>query len=548
MVGTSSRKALWLASLMLTFSLAGCLGGDEGFDFKPGEGFKETGREVKLRMWVEDLIEMEVYPGFKANLWAFCAEAKDPNDQYSVDAIEYRHQEGTLMTTAGAARDALGDKCSVPGPQLRVKQGDRVIVEFQNEHFHPHTIHWHGQYVPWESDGVPGNTQDSVTPGTSFTYDFIARRAGTLWYHCHVDTQFHVMQGLFGVIIVEPQDETYEPKDIDREYTFVYHTLVRDQVEAIPLKPGEVLDPHAKHRHGATCGASGIQGCQNPPVDVSPDTWMLNGVSLPNTLEDPDSLIKIDVGERVRVRFLNAGETVETIHTHGHDMLVTHRDGNPLPPAARFYVDTLLIGPAERYDVVIEGHTPGAWMMHTHVDGHVTNDHMAPGGGMSMIVYPGFEDKLMSKKGELAGGLPYQEPLNIPADLFDSALFRFLGPDSPSPTLEDSWTFPVSFPCASRSATFTAALDPNHLLAGQAQPVTVTLTAPDGTLVKEFALDSGNRTASWSEVAENLQMGDYTASVSGTLVDGNLELSVHVDYYETEDQLSALGRSCVNPA
>src|SRR5919112_1615255 len=105
-----------------------------------------------------------------------------------------------------------GTNFSETGRTLRVHQGDRIKVEFSHSHFHPHTIHWHGQFVPWESDGAPGVTQDAVESGGAITYDFIASRAGTLWYHCHVDTQLHVMQGLYGMIIVEPQDTEYEPE------------------------------------------------------------------------------------------------------------------------------------------------------------------------------------------------------------------------------------------------------------------------------------------------------------------------------------------------
>src|SRR5581483_2779101 len=209
------------------------------------------------------------------------------------------------------------------------------------------TIHWHGQYVPGDncpetgcSDGAQGVTQEAVLTGQSFTYDFIAKRAGTLWYHCHVDPQLHVMEGLYGMMIVDPQDTSHEPKDVGGEYDLVMGTVHRSVVEAIPG-----LSPHA---HGAGCLLSGKPDCTNPPVDVTADTWLLNGHSYPFTEMQPQTLLKIKQGETLKLRILNAGTTLEELHIHGHDMLVTHKDGVPL--LQPYYVDTLPIGPAERYD------------------------------------------------------------------------------------------------------------------------------------------------------------------------------------------------------
>ncbi len=545
----ASTKLLVIALTLFAVPLAGCFGSD-GFDFEPGMGFKETGRTVHLRMWVEDLVDVPIYPGFNANLWAFCAAAKDPNDAYSVAAIEYRDQDGLVIDAAGNIRDASEGQCSVPGPQLRVKQGDRVIVDFENNHFHPHTIHWHGQFVPWESDGVPGSTQESVTAGNSFRYDFIAKRAGTLWYHCHVDTQFHVMQGLYGVIIVEPQETEWEPKGIDNEYTLVYSNLIRDQVETIPLEEGEEIDPHANHRHGATCGASGIPGCQNPPVEADPDVFLLNGHSFPNTAKRDDTLITLAPGERVRLRILNAGPfSIETLHPHGHDLLVTHKDGNPLPPGSRYWVDTLTIGPGERYDVVLEGHAgrEGIWVFHSHITSHVTNDGMYPGGALTKIVYPGFEDDHAPYAGgaELPGGVGYKPPLVIPADFMNSTTFAYVGQNLPAGVQADAaWSFDVTMPCAARSASVMAKLDPGNAITGAMSEVTVQILNPDGSLAGELSLDASTLQDTLVIPGLNLTKGAFPVTATGRIVDANLELSVFVDYFESEGQLYPAGRSC----
>ncbi|HJQ93955.1 MAG TPA: multicopper oxidase domain-containing protein, partial [Candidatus Thermoplasmatota archaeon] len=283
-----NRAFLTAALALAALPLAGCIGdGGDSFDFVPGTKFSETGRTVHLKASVVDY-DSELFPGLDTWLWAFCFEPVDPNDQYSADAIE-----GWTPLAEDRPATSVGPnaKCSVPGPTLRVQQGDRVKVEFSHSHFHPHTIHWHGQFVPWESDGAPGVTQDSVESGGSITYDFIASRAGTLWYHCHVDTQLHVMQGLYGMIIVEPQDKTYEPEDIPREneWVMVLSTMNRNTVEAVGT---------TRHSHPPGC-ASGFPGCENPASQAGDaDVFLLNGHSYPYTMEQEQSLFVMKEGER----------------------------------------------------------------------------------------------------------------------------------------------------------------------------------------------------------------------------------------------------------
>ena len=93
---------------------------------------------------------------------------------------------------------------TVPGPLLRVTQGDRVRVTLVNRLPVATTVHWHGLRVPAAADGVAGITQDAVAPGGRFTYEFLADEAGTFWYHSHQDTGNQVPAGLFGALVVDP--------------------------------------------------------------------------------------------------------------------------------------------------------------------------------------------------------------------------------------------------------------------------------------------------------------------------------------------------------
>ena len=104
---------------------------------------------------------------------------------------------------------------TVPGPEIRVKQGDRVRVYLDNGLGEESTIHWHGVRVPNEMDGVAHLTQKPVSPGSSFVYEFDAIDAGTFWYHPHQRGFEQVGRGLYGSLIVEEPN----PVRVDRDLT-----------------------------------------------------------------------------------------------------------------------------------------------------------------------------------------------------------------------------------------------------------------------------------------------------------------------------------------
>ncbi len=95
----------------------------------------------------------------------------------------------------------------LPGPLIRARVGDRLIVHFSNQLPAPTTIHWHGQRVPIEMDGVPNVSQPEVLPGQWFTYDFVLRDAGLFWYHPHVMSAAQVGFGLYGGLLVEDPND-----------------------------------------------------------------------------------------------------------------------------------------------------------------------------------------------------------------------------------------------------------------------------------------------------------------------------------------------------
>jgi len=106
----------------------------------------------------------------------------------------------------GLLANMLGYNGVVPGPEIRVQTGDRVIIHFQNALPVPQTIHCHGIELNNASDGT-SVSQAPVMPGGSYTYDFITPRPGVFWYHPHMSTTNAIRKGLYGSIIVTDPNE-----------------------------------------------------------------------------------------------------------------------------------------------------------------------------------------------------------------------------------------------------------------------------------------------------------------------------------------------------
>ncbi|MBN8204296.1 multicopper oxidase domain-containing protein, partial [Bacillus sp. NTK034] len=94
-------------------------------------------------------------------------------------------KKGKHQLNESVSVDALTFNGSVPGSQIRVKQGEKVKINLKNELDEPVSIHWHGIRVPNEMDGIPGVTQNAIQPGKSFTYEFTPEDPGTYMYHTH---------------------------------------------------------------------------------------------------------------------------------------------------------------------------------------------------------------------------------------------------------------------------------------------------------------------------------------------------------------------------
>jgi FtsP/CotA-like multicopper oxidase with cupredoxin domain len=114
-----------------------------------------------------------------------------------------------------------------------------------------------------------------------------------------------------------------------------------------------------------------------------PNYFTLNGKSYPAT-----ETVKAKVGDRILFRLIGSGQFIHPIHIHGGPFQIVATDGNPVPEGVRLTKDTVLVGPGERYDVVWTAQNPGSWLLHCHINHHITNDggEVDGGGGMTMII------------------------------------------------------------------------------------------------------------------------------------------------------------------
>jgi FtsP/CotA-like multicopper oxidase with cupredoxin domain len=242
-----------------------------------------------------------------------------------------------------------------------VREGDLVRVVLTNQLPVPTTIHWHGIDVPNAMDGVPGLTQEAVEPGETFVYEFPATNPGTRIYHSHQDVNAQMELGLYGALIVEHLDDPNG--SFERDYTILLDEKALDFTPDVALGKAPLRNVESGNGRG---GAFDF------------DLFLMNGKA---GTEIPP--IELAEGERVRLRLVNVGHLLHSMHTHGHSFKIIATDGNPVPPAAQWIKDTVTLGPGERYDIEFVGHNPGVWLFHCHMPNHGEN------GMMTTMVYEG---------------------------------------------------------------------------------------------------------------------------------------------------------------
>lgn len=210
----------------------------------------------------------------------------------------------------------------VPGPTLRVPQGEPVRIVVENQLDQDTTVHWHGIRLPNAMDGVPGLTQPPIKPGESFVYEFTPPDAGTFWYHPHVNSLEQLGRGLAGVLIIDEP----EPVAVDRDIVWMLADWRLTSDGQISPRFNNAMDAAMSGHVGKLVTLNGTV-----PVDQP-----------------------VRAGERIRLRLINAAPArIMALRFEGHHPVVVAIDGQPCDPHEP-EGNRLLLGPAMRIDVILD--------------------------------------------------------------------------------------------------------------------------------------------------------------------------------------------------
>jgi len=266
--------------------------------------------------------------------------------------------ERRRWTVDGRAGGAVLVNGTLPGPLLRLKEGQRLRIAVENRMDEETSLHWHGVLTPVQMDGVPGVSFPGIPPRSTFVYEFPIVQNGTYWYHSH--SGFQELEGVFAPIIIDPKGA--DPITYDRE-----HVIMLSDYSFMP--PGRVLQ-RLKQEGGVfnyqRQTIAGLLARKDQPLkariewakmlmdptDISDVTgavltYLVNGHG---PKDNWTGLFR--PGERVRLRFINAAaQTIFNVRIPGLRLTVVAADGQPVRPVE---VDEFQIANAETYDVVVQ--------------------------------------------------------------------------------------------------------------------------------------------------------------------------------------------------
>lgn len=259
--------------------------------------------------------------------------------------VEYMHwspdcDEGVVMGING----------QFPGPTIRARAGDTVVVELTNKlHTEGVVIHWHGirQFgTPW-ADGTAAISQCVINPGETFVYSFIVDKAGTYFYHGHYGMQRSA--GLYGSLIVDVGEGVKEPFHYDGEFNILlsdwWHKSVHEQEVDLSSKPLRWIgDPQTLLMNG--------RGQFNCSLAAQFSNSSSSPCKFTGTEQCAPQIFNVQPNKIYRLRVASATGLVSlNLAIANHKMVVVEADGNYVQP---FSADDMDIYSGESYSVLFK--------------------------------------------------------------------------------------------------------------------------------------------------------------------------------------------------
>ena len=257
----------------------------------------------------------------------------------------------TLELAPQVVLSTIGYNNQVPGPMLRMREGQPVAVEVVNETDVPEYVHWHGLFVPSEVDGAEEEGTPPVPPHGRRRYQFVAKPAGSRWYHSHamamLDLHRGTYTGQFGFLMI---DSGNNPGLYDqevflalREWEPYLSTMDQDEMAADPN------DPMPEKPATPDTRPNGLE--------VSAPLYSINDKML-----GAGEPLRVRPGQRILMHLLNASASqIHRVALPAHKFQVIALDGNPVP--APQLVSVIEIAPGERVDAIVEMNQPGVWIL-----------------------------------------------------------------------------------------------------------------------------------------------------------------------------------------
>lgn len=275
------------------------------------------------------------------------------SSQQQVKEFHLQAKETAWEVFSGCFLTTAAFNNMVPGPLIRVSEGDSVKLILHNGLKTPTSLYIQGMSLSHNVDGLPRKGAGLVGPGETFVYQFVASQAGTFYYRPQVPHLDQMHRGMVGAIVVEPKSV---PKTYERD-----QVIVLTDASASALKRSGTT-PQQKEV------SSGLLLCNGKSAQAIPPLEVKNA-------------------ERIRLRVINASQQPVPFSLTGHRLEIVSQNGSdPIEP--HVIRDTITLHPGERMDLEFTADNPGVWSLSSLNMAQCSFNGQFPGGFAMVVRYP----------------------------------------------------------------------------------------------------------------------------------------------------------------
>jgi len=277
-------------------------------------------------------------------------------------------QQSNCEIMPGKTIQCLGYNGLLPGPILKVKDGQLVRITVHNQLNNNTSFHIHGMVLPESVDGLPNSQSGLIKPGQAYVYQFVAKGVGTYWYHPQIMHAEQRAKGLYGTFIVEPAGMS--AKTVDRDIVLILSDIIAAKVQSVGT-----AGANTSSKFIATTPS--VAASSGKPVSTF---YLVNGRTAPAI-----PAIEVKPNTRIHLRIINAGQHSVPLHITGHKFEVVSLNGNLMgEQTAR---DTITVGISDRLDLEFTANNPGVWSIGSELIEQSTSTGQFPGGIACILRY-----------------------------------------------------------------------------------------------------------------------------------------------------------------